>query len=607
LSLPSPRAVYLPCADPVFAFFHDAEDRTRRRQAIVMFTPFGWGEMSSYRGLRSWAVHLAESGYPTLRMDLPGTGDSGGSPRDPARLQAWTAASCEAARWVRTSTGCEKVAAIGISLGGMVACCSLAAGAPIDEVILWAVPSEGRTFLREIRAFAMRLDTGEGQGNIQGRDDPPSGEVAAGFILSADTVAALEELELAALEFPPDRPSRALLLQRDGIALDARIARRLEQVGVDVTVSRGEGYGAMMTEAERARAPSGLFDPIEKWLERSPLETPASEQTRSASAAGPAAARASTEIELSIGSWHVRERPLTVDQPFGRLFGILAEPAEGEPADLCAVFLNAGAIRHIGPNRMWVEAARRWASRGVRSLRLDLEGLGDADGEWSGELAGLYVQARVQQTLAAVEELAVGGLGRRFMLVGLCSGAHWSFHGALQDERVVAAVMLNPEAIFWEPSLGSVRAFRRRASGSSLRRALRRGVRLSQIATAGAQVPTAFGELARGRRERSRKLDRALDQLARADKNVTFAFSGEPALWQELRREGRLEQDQRTQNVTFEALSGTDHILRPLQAQRDAHAALDRALDRELERLRAALPIPHGDPAEAAQPQSGVA
>jgi len=82
----------------VFAFFHDAEDRTRRRQAIVMFTPFGWGEMSSYRGLRSWAVHLAESGYPTLRMDLPGTGDSGGSPRDPERLQAWTEASCEAAR-----------------------------------------------------------------------------------------------------------------------------------------------------------------------------------------------------------------------------------------------------------------------------------------------------------------------------------------------------------------------------------------------------------------------------------------------------------------------------------------------------------------------------
>jgi alpha/beta superfamily hydrolase len=30
---------------------------------------------------------------------------------------------------------------------------------------------------------------------------------------------------------------------------------------------------------------------------------------------------------------------------------------------------------------MWVEASRRWAALGVATLRIDLEGIGDADGD----------------------------------------------------------------------------------------------------------------------------------------------------------------------------------------------------------------------------------
>jgi pimeloyl-ACP methyl ester carboxylesterase len=567
----------------VFAFFHDVEDRSRGRQALVICTPFGWGEVSSYRALRDWAIHLAQSGYPTLRMDLPGTGDSGGSPLDPSRLQAWTEATCVAARWVRASTGCPRVAAIGISMGGLVACCSIAAGAPIDELILWAVPSEGRTFVREMRAFAMRQEAG--QSDVRFADGAEPGAVAAGFMISADTVKALNDLDLTALAFPEGRPSRALLLQREGIEVDTGLGRCLKQKGVQVTIARGAGYAVMMRDAQGGRVPTGLFVPIEQWLEDSPTDPPAPARVSDLSASEPQACPASASIELSVGGSPIRETPLTIDRPFGKLFGILAEPADDQAVDLCAIFLNAGAIRHIGPNRMWVEAARRWAGRGVRTLRLDLEGLGDADGAWSGALAGLYVQARVSQALAAVEELTASGLCQRVMLVGLCSGAHWSFHGALLDERVVAAVLLNPSTIFWEPSLATLRAFRTRASRSSWRRALRRGVHLSQLAAVAAHLPTAFLELARGSRARSRKLDRALDQLALAGKNVTFAFSNNEPLWQEFKREGRFDREQRRANVVFEVLPGSDHILRPLEAQRRAHATLDRALDRELQRL----------------------
>lgn len=175
----------------------------------------------------------------------------------------------------------------------------------------------------------------------------------------------------------------------------------------------------------------------------------------------------------------IRETPLTIEQPFGRLFGVLTEPAGTSALDLGAILLNPGAHRRIGQNRMWVEVARRWAARGVCTLRLDLEGIGDADGDGERftDLAAQYDPRLIDQLCAAIDALEIRGLGRRFVLAGLCSGARWSFEAALRDERVVAAFVLNPQSFFWDPSLGTARVLRR----GSRSKALRGEVPLTQI------------------------------------------------------------------------------------------------------------------------------
>src|SRR5207248_149094 len=146
------------------------------------------------------------------------------------------------------------------------------------------------------------------------------------------------------------------------------------------------------------------------------------------------------------------------------LFGVLTENAEVEPAPLCAVWLNGGALRHIGPNRTWVEIARRWAARGVPTFRVDLNGVGESEGADEQPLPNrsLYTSQRTEQTLAILDQLVARGLPDRFVLGGLCSGAYWSLHAALADQRVTGTMLINLYSFYWSEELVAERDTRER-------------------------------------------------------------------------------------------------------------------------------------------------
>lgn len=578
--------------EPIFALLNAPPEDSAIATPVLIIPPFGWDDICSYRSRRDWAVQLAANGHATLRIDLPGTGDSGGSIHDPNRLAAWTGAVIMAAERLRDITGSDRLTAIGIGLGGLLIFEALSQGAQIDELVLWAVPASGRTFLRELRVFA-RLEDSEldTTGELEPSPVPEGSTGAGGFLLSAETTKALREIDIGTHVLRAGQVTRALLLGRDGIGIDQGLADCLEGMGATVTQDSGAGYGAMMAKPHLARAPTKIFAHVSSWLEERPsvtvgpaaIEEPAAIEPRGASDRADA-------IELSIGDARIRETPLTVAQPFGDLFGILSEPVDAPQAQLCVVMLNAGAIRRVGPNRMWVEAARRWAARGVPTLRLDLEGIGDADGDSDRftELAELYVPELVDQARAALDALRARGFQGRFVLMGLCSGAYWSFHGALRDDRVVAAFMLNPRALFWDPALETARDLRRGVlRTSSWPKILRGEVPLARMIALALDAPFMLPRRAIRQRRARRggdELDRALDRLRDDDKRLRFIFSGNEPLYEEFGLEGRLDQLDCWPNVSLELIPGHDHTLRPFLAQQRAHEALDRVLEEELKR-----------------------
>ena len=264
---PPARPVILEVApDPVFAMYHAPASGAASGTAVLVCPTWGWDDVASYRSRRAWADRLAADGHPTLRIDLPGAGDSGGSPGDEDRLGAWTRAVSAAAGWLAGQPGVSRVAAIGLGLGGLVAARAIADGAPVDDLVLWGAPVQGRAFLREQRAFAGLQSSALGLTQEQIAAGLPEGWLeVGGFVLSADTMAAIQAIDLTAL--PTGRLERALLLDRDGIRHDRALEEHLRQQGVVVSTAPGNGWTEMVFHPERYAPAVATFDRVAAWLD----------------------------------------------------------------------------------------------------------------------------------------------------------------------------------------------------------------------------------------------------------------------------------------------------------------------------------------------------
>jgi alpha-beta hydrolase superfamily lysophospholipase len=605
---------------PFFALLHRGVG-TPRQTAVLLCPPFGWEDMCSYRIRREWAEHLARTGYTTLRIDLPGSGDSAGAPSDPRQLDAWTQAVSAAARWLRRPTGdrpagAGKVAVIGIGLGGMVSCRAALQGAPIDELVLWSVPARGRTLLRELRTFsafevANLPDAGESVPSSDPADDGIL--VTNGYLLSAETVVELEGFDLGEVDPSWQATPRALLLGRDGLKVDRALPAILERAGATVTVADGRGYGAMMVEPQDARRPEEVFELVSSWLQEgeprhgASLDTSAAAGRGTADPAVPSEPKHEDEMVLHCSGVALRERPVFLDGPDGQLFGVLTEPL-GARRELTALLLNAGPQRRIGPSRMWVEIARRWAARGVPTLRIDATGIGDAEGDATalGQVTAFYRAGYVVQARAALELLAERGLPPRFVMVGLCSGAYWSAQAALADERVAAVMMLNPRTLVfdeWRHTARRTRHLRKQMlRPSTWRRALRGELKLAKHLETGRtlveraasgpmrareRIAPRRGKLATREQAAREPIEDLFDALRDRDQRALLLFTGKEVLHRELSRKGVLDRIDLWPNLEI-ALMGTSadtHTLTPLWLQRQVHELLDRALEEELKRL----------------------
>lgn len=119
------------------------------------------------------------------------------------------------------------------------------------------------------------------------------------------------------------------------------------------------------------------------------------------------------------------------------LIGILSVPDTPAPGALPVLVPNTGLEHRVGPNRLHVHLCRALCNAGFPTLRLDMSGMGDSGPGGPGQ-GGAVADIR-----AAMDALQGAGLGKRFLLVGLCSGAHDAHLTLRADGRVVGGTFID--------------------------------------------------------------------------------------------------------------------------------------------------------------------
>ena len=271
------------------------------------------------------------------------------------------------------------------------------------------------------------------------------------------------------------------------------------------------------------------------------------------------------------------ERPVGFQSGQHALLGILGRPSRPEPGGRGVVLIHGWGGYRIGPHRILVHTARRLMREGCHTLRFDLRGRGDSEGD--AEKASL--DDMIEDTLAATDFLLAETRAKRVALLGICSGSNVA----------IGAATLRPDAL-GELVLWSVLPFqperkarqrRRRAlyyAGGYLRKALRPGtwkrlfrgevnVRMVGRAIAGEKRPSA-GQ--RNLRDSARDIMAAFEEFQGRALFITGTKDPEGMegreLFNELHRAGKL-------NAEFHLVEGATHSF---YAQAHEKAVIERTV-----------------------------
>lgn len=136
----------------------------------------------------------------------------------------------------------------------------------------------------------------------------------------------------------------------------------------------------------------------------------------------------------------MKERPVRFGED-QHLVGVITEAGRENPGagSTAAIILNAGILHRIGPNRLHTQLARRLAGAGFDVLRFDLSRLGDSDVR---KQALAYDESNLRDVQEAMRLMSRSGSIRRFILMGICSGADIAIRVAQQDPRVAGALVI---------------------------------------------------------------------------------------------------------------------------------------------------------------------
>ena len=396
---------------------HLPADQRHRATGILICLPPGRDGRCTFRPLKTLAETLCDLGFPVLRFELLGQGDSRDLPADANAWEAWQTGIASAVETLKREGRVERVAGLGFRLSA-----SLLATAPVgfDALALLAPVVSGRGYVRELKLAAAMSQTLGPEGD--------EGLESDGLQINRASLAHLVALDLAKID---RAPPNVLVAASKPIA--SGVIDHLGTLTTQLWLQDFPGYEALLEDTHSNQAPDVLFQRLADWFSAVTGEVTAPVEQSIDLCPKPVA------LDLDNATEHHLQ--------FGPgLSGILAEPRKPGAGQRAVVFCNTSKEPKSGVGRFAAIAARRLADAGIASLRFDFTGVGESEGD-NGHV---YDTARRTDFIAAADLLESLGYPNA-CLVGVCSGA---FHtlATLRDETRFDAAFVVSAKLVWRTS-----------------------------------------------------------------------------------------------------------------------------------------------------------
>jgi uncharacterized protein len=249
-------------AKPLFGCYHAPQSRSHRESSVVLCYPMGGEYIRSHRSYQQLAVRLSNVGFPILRFDFYGCGDSGGDCAQ-GQVQQWLLDIAAAVGEIRHRCGIAKVCLVGRRLGATLAAMAAETQGDIDSLILWEPIVQGKAYLEELLTLHQdMLRYSDAKPKRISTDEQPV--EALGFPLTTLLRTELEHLNLLGLQ---QQLAHRILVIEDHVKAGASLlSQHLLRSGAHVTCQYLPSHTHWTESVYNTPVPVQILQAVVSWM-----------------------------------------------------------------------------------------------------------------------------------------------------------------------------------------------------------------------------------------------------------------------------------------------------------------------------------------------------
>lgn len=264
------KAFYFgPTVKRLFGAYHPPESGSKSRTGVVLCYPMGYEYNWAHRAFRQLAGRLSKAGFPVLRFDYYGCGDSDGEDTD-GHVDQWISDIAMAIDELKEIASVSQISLVGLRLGASLNLLIASEKKEVNSLVLWEPILDGKSYLEKLKKlqenWKIRHDL-----PLNPIEQLPSDEIDAyqeivGFPLTRTNQGILKEMNLFQVK---KKPAENIFLVRNDTQLeDGSFIEHLKRLGGSVEYQLLTGQRVWVEEGIDGRVfvPYSVLKSIVDWL-----------------------------------------------------------------------------------------------------------------------------------------------------------------------------------------------------------------------------------------------------------------------------------------------------------------------------------------------------